>query len=77
MLRGETSGFQISAMGVVLDIDRSANIVKKLKLSGVPNKIFKNTAILKDTLSNASEVRFEGASIRMVSGIFIWDQVKK
>ena len=63
-------------MGVVpLHIDRSVNIVKKLKLTGAPYKIFKNTAILKDTLSNASEVRFEGASIRMVSGI--WDQVKK
>jgi len=75
-LSGETTAFRVSATGVVLDIDRSTKIVKKLKLTGVPFKIFKNTAFIRDMFSSPLEVaKFEGASIRTVSGIR--GQVKK
>ncbi|EIN12353.1 GTP binding protein [Punctularia strigosozonata HHB-11173 SS5] len=75
-LSNDTAAFRVAATGVVLDIDRSVKIVKKVKLTGVPYKIFKNTAFVKDMFNSALEVaKFEGANIRTVSGIR--GQIKK
>lgn len=75
-LGNDTPSFRVSASGVVLDINGTTSIVKKLKLTGAPYKIFKNTAFVKDMFSSSLEVaKFEGAHIRTVSGIR--GQVKK
>lgn len=37
-------GFRIAATGTVLSVDETTETVKKLKLTGVPFKVFKNTA---------------------------------
>ncbi|KAI1501017.1 hypothetical protein F5X99DRAFT_384167 [Biscogniauxia marginata] len=66
----ENPGFRIAATGTVLSVDESTEIVKKLKLTGTPSKIFKNTAFIKDMFNTSLEIaKFEGAAIKTVSGI--------
>ena len=59
-LSADTPRLRFTATGVVLD-DRST---KKLKLTGVPYEIFKNTDFMKDVIPGALEVvKFEGADV--------------
>jgi ribosome biogenesis protein BMS1 len=70
------AGFRIAATGTIVELDKSCNVVKKLKLTGYPFKIFKKTAFIKDMFHSSLEVaKFEGAKIKTVSGIR--GQIKK
>ncbi|CAO1614615.1 unnamed protein product [Jaminaea pallidilutea] len=78
-LSSSVPSFRISATGTILDVDTGSGahkIVKKLKLTGYPAKVFKNTAFVKEMFTSSLEVaKFEGANIKTVSGIR--GQVKK
>ena len=68
-----SSGIQhwrISATGVILQLDATLTIMKKLKLVGTPFKIHRHTAFVNGMFNSQLEAaKFEGASVRTVSGI--------
>jgi ribosome biogenesis protein BMS1 len=69
-LSADTAAFRVAATGVVLEVDAAFKVVKKLKLTGVPHKVFKNTAFIRGMFNSSLEVaKFEGAAIRTVSGV--------
>ena len=75
-MTGSIAGFRIAATGIVLELNANFPVVKKLKLVGTPSKIYRNTAFISGMFNSDLEVsRFEGASIRTVSGVR--GQVKK
>ena len=62
--------FRICGTGDVLEVNQSFEIVKKLKLIGDPEEIYKKTANIKNMFNSNLEVaRYIGAKIQTVSGI--------
>ena len=59
-----------------MEVNKSVDVMKKLRLTGVPYKIYKNTAFIKGVFNTAIEcAKMEGTWIKTVSGIR--GQIKK
>jgi ribosome biogenesis protein BMS1 len=64
------AGFRVALTGTALEQRATPEVVKKLKLTGTPVKIYKNTAFISGMFTSALEVaKFEHAKIKTVSGI--------
>ncbi|KAM0867216.1 hypothetical protein ACQ4PT_042141 [Festuca glaucescens] len=70
--------FRITATGWVQEFNNSARIMKKIKLTGAPCKIFKKTALIKGMFTSDLEIaRFEGAAIRTAAKIEPGDVLRR
>ena len=49
--------FRVSGTGVILELDESFRVTKKLKLVGTPYKVHKNTAFIQGMFNSDLEVR--------------------
>ena len=75
-VRNDLKKFRIAGTALVTEINKSFEIMKKIKLIGEPFKIMKNTAFIKGMFNSTMEVsNYIGAQIRTVSGIR--GQIKK
>jgi len=67
---GKAANYRICATGTILENEESLTVVKKLKLVGEPASVSKHSAVVRGMFNSPLEVaRFQGASIRTVSGI--------
>ena len=70
MQNGDVSHFRVCTTGVVLEMNSSFKVMKKLKLIGEPYKVMKNTAFIKGMFTSSTEVaKFTGAQLKTVSGV--------
>ncbi|CAD7700942.1 unnamed protein product [Ostreobium quekettii] len=69
-LSSDLQNWRISGTGVVTELKADFQVMKKLKLVGHPFKVHKNTAFISGMFNSSLEVsKFEGASVKTVSGI--------
>lgn len=66
----ESGDFRVLASGTITDVSGDARVVKKLKLVGYPREVVHNTVFVRDMFTSDLEVvKFQGASLRTVSGL--------
>lgn len=53
----DRAGFRVAMTGTTLELDAKFEVVKKLKLVGHPDKIFKKTAFISGMFNSDLEVR--------------------
>lgn len=75
-IKEDLKKFRVAGSGMIMEINKSFEIMKKIKLIGEPYKILKNTAFIKGMFNSSIEVsKYIGAQIKTVSAIR--GQIKK